>query len=193
MAGDRTTQKVVCYVVREGRLLVLKHADEAWDESGLQVPAGSIEPGETPEDAALRETFEETGLTALRLVRKVGESRYDMTPYRSETHHRHVFHLEVDETTPERWVSVEEDTSDGSGPKRFECYWIPVAQGHVLSGGLGALLGRLLPETPEVSSVAAESDLEAGYADLAVARKRAGLAERRVTDRRRRPGWADDE
>ncbi len=54
-----------------------------------------------------------------------------MTRYRSEMHHRHVFHLEVDEVTPERWVSTEDDPDDGSGQKRFECYWIPLAQGHV--------------------------------------------------------------
>jgi len=89
-------QKVVCSFVRDGRLLVFKHLDEPWDESGIQVPAGSVKPGEAPETAALREACEETGLTSLRLVRRVGESHYDMTPYRSEMHHRHVFHLEVD-------------------------------------------------------------------------------------------------
>lgn len=147
MPARQEKQKVVCYVVRDGRLLVFRHLDEASDESGLQVPAGSIRPGEAPETAALREAVEETGLTGLRLVGKLGETRYDMAPYRPETHHRHVFLLAVDEPTPERWVSAETDPDDGSGPKRFECYWIPLAQGHVLSAGQGALLGRL-PEVP---------------------------------------------
>lgn len=136
-------QKVVCYIVRDGRLLVIKHLDEPWDESGLQVPAGSVRPGESLEAAALREASEETGLTGLRLVRKVGESQYDMAPYRPEIHQRHVFQLEVDGVTPERWVSTEDDPDDGSAPKRFQCYWIPLAQGHALSGGQGALLGEL--------------------------------------------------
>jgi hypothetical protein len=26
---------------------------------------------------------------------------------------------------------------------RFECFWVPLTRGHVLSGGQGALLGRL--------------------------------------------------
>jgi 8-oxo-dGTP pyrophosphatase MutT (NUDIX family) len=91
----------------------------------------------------MREASEETGLTALRLVRKVGECEYDMAPYRPEVHHRHVFHLEVDGVAPERWVSTEGDPDDGSGAKRFECYWIPLTQGHALSGGQGALLGQL--------------------------------------------------
>ena len=134
---------MVCYIVRDQRLLVFKHFDEPWDESGLQVPAGSIKPRESPDAAALREAREETGLSALRLVRKVGETEYDMAPYRPEMQHRHVFHLEVDEETPERWVSHENDPDDGSDPKRFECYWIPLTQGHTLSAGQGALLGRL--------------------------------------------------
>lgn len=136
-------QKVVCYIVRDDCLLVFRHLDEPWDESGLQVPAGSIEPGEAPEAAALREASEETGLSGLRVVRKVGETHYDMAPYRAETHHRHVFRLELEEETPRRWTSEELDPDDGSGPKRLECYWIPLSQGHTLSAGQGALLGRL--------------------------------------------------
>jgi 8-oxo-dGTP pyrophosphatase MutT (NUDIX family) len=136
-------QKVVCYIVREGKLLVFKHLDQAWDEAGLQVPAGSIRPGETPGAAAVREACEETGLSLFRLVRKVGETQYDMAPYRSETHHRHVFQLRVEQATPERWVSKEKDPDEGSGPIRLECYWIPLAQAHVLSSGQGALLGEL--------------------------------------------------
>lgn len=136
-------QKVVCYIVRDGHLLVFKHLDELWDQSGLQVPAGSIKPGESPEAAAMREACEETGLSEFHIVRKVGETEYDMAPYRAETHHRHFFHLEADDETPARWISHESDPDDGSGTKRFECYWIPLTQGHTLSAGQGALLGLL--------------------------------------------------
>jgi 8-oxo-dGTP pyrophosphatase MutT (NUDIX family) len=136
-------QKVVCYLVRGGELLVFRHLDEPWDESGLQVPAGSIKHGESPEDAALREAREETGLESLRLVRKLGETDYEMAPYRDEVQHRHVFQLAVDVATPTRWVSREGDPDDCSGVIRFECYWIPITRGHVLSGGQGALLGRI--------------------------------------------------
>jgi 8-oxo-dGTP pyrophosphatase MutT (NUDIX family) len=136
-------QKVVCYIVRDGQLLVFAHLDQPWDVSGLQVPAGSVQPGEPPERAALRESSEETGLSGLRVVRKLGEVLYDMAPYRHETQHRHVFHLELDAPTPSRWTSQEDDPDDGSAPKRFECYWIPITQGHALAAGQGALLGRL--------------------------------------------------
>jgi 8-oxo-dGTP pyrophosphatase MutT (NUDIX family) len=136
-------QKVVCYIVRDDELLVFRHLDEPWEESGLQVPAGSIRPGESPEDAALREAREETGLESLRLVHRLGETEYDMSPYRDEVQHRHVYQLAVDEETPPRWDSHENDPDDGSGVIRFECFWIPLTHGHVLSGGQGALLGRV--------------------------------------------------
>lgn len=136
-------EKVVCYVIRDRRLLVFRHLDQPWDLSGLQVPAGSIERGESPEAAAIREATEETGLDRLRVVRKLGELDYDMAPYRSEVHHRHVIQLELDGEAPELWVSYENDAGDGSPPMRLECYWIPLTQGHVLSAGQGALLSRL--------------------------------------------------
>jgi 8-oxo-dGTP pyrophosphatase MutT (NUDIX family) len=136
-------QKVLCYIVRDGQLLVFRHLGQPWDASGLQVPAGSIRPGESPEAAALREAEEETGLTGLQLVRKLGEVRYDLAPYRPEIQHRHVFELRLQDEPPERWVSRETDPETGGEQPAFECYWIPLAQGHVLSGGQGALLGLL--------------------------------------------------
>ena len=136
-------QKAVCYIVQNGRLLVFCHLGQPWDASGLQVPAGSIRPGESPESAALREAAEETGLAALHVVRKLGEVRYDMAPYRPEIQHRHVFELGLHGDTPERWVSRETDPDAGSERPVLQCYWIPLAQGHVLSAGQGALLGLL--------------------------------------------------
>ncbi|GAB2681234.1 NUDIX hydrolase [Thalassiella azotivora] len=143
MRERRERQKVLCYIVRARRLLVFTHVDEPFVVTGLQVPAGSVEPGESPEAAACREAREETGLTRFRVVRTLGETTYDMAPYRDEVHRRHVVHLTVDGEVPERWLSAEPDPDDGTGSRRFECFWIPLTQGHVLSAGQGALLGRL--------------------------------------------------
>ena len=136
------TDKVVCYVVRAGRLLVFRHLDFSWEEVGVQVPAGTIHAGEAPEAAALREAREETGLGGFAIVRKLGVTDYDIAPYRRELQRRHVFQLSLHEPTPERWFSRE--AHDGAAPAtRFECFWIPLAAGHVLQSGQGALLGRI--------------------------------------------------
>jgi 8-oxo-dGTP pyrophosphatase MutT (NUDIX family) len=135
-------EKVLVYVVRDGRLLVFRHTDYSYEEVGLQVPAGSIREGESPQEAALREAREETGLNSFTVVRKLGETEYDISPYRSEIQHRHVFHLELQEGTPERWAS-QEDHDGTATPTRFECFWIPLEAGHILQSGQGALLGQL--------------------------------------------------
>jgi 8-oxo-dGTP pyrophosphatase MutT (NUDIX family) len=137
-----TREKVLCYVVRDGNLLVLRHADFSYEEVGIQVPAGSLRSGETPEAAALREVAEETGLQKFAIIRKLGETDYDMSPYRFEIQHRHVFHLELAESAPARWDS-QEDHDGGPEPTSFECFWIPLETAHVLQSGQGALLGRL--------------------------------------------------
>ncbi|MGW4698638.1 hypothetical protein ACWEO1_40455, partial [Kitasatospora cineracea] len=43
-----TKEKVLVYVVRDGRLLVFRHTDYSYEEVGIQVPAGSIRPGAGP-------------------------------------------------------------------------------------------------------------------------------------------------
>ncbi|MCX5010374.1 NUDIX domain-containing protein [Streptomyces sp. NBC_00555] len=142
MTEKVTKEKVLVYVVRDGHLLVLRHTDYSYEEVGIQVPAGSIRLGETPEAAALREAREETGLPDFKIVRKLGETEYDISPYRFEIQHRHVFHLELTEPTPERWMS-QEDHDGEQEPTYFECFWIPLEAAHILQSGQGALLGRL--------------------------------------------------
>lgn len=110
---------------RDGKLLVFRHTDYSYEEVGIQVPAGSIRPGESPEAAALREADEETGLSEFKIVRKLGETEYDISPYRFEIQRRHVFHQELTEPTPERWDS-QEDHDGEQEPTRFECFWIPM-------------------------------------------------------------------
>jgi 8-oxo-dGTP pyrophosphatase MutT (NUDIX family) len=142
MTDKVVKDEVLCYVVRDGRLLVFRHIDYSYEEVGIQVPAGGIRQGETPEEAALREAREETGFTHFTVVRKLGEITYDISPYRFEIQRRHVFHIQLTEPTPQRWVSQE--LHDGQqAPTNFECFWIPLEAAHVLQSGQGALLGAL--------------------------------------------------
>jgi 8-oxo-dGTP pyrophosphatase MutT (NUDIX family) len=141
------TYKALAYVVRRGHLLVFRHTGYSDEEVGIQVPAGSIRAGESPEEAVLREAHEETGLTNFQIIRKLGEYDYDISPSRWEIQHRHVFHLRLLEDAPERWASREDHDGQGE-PTPLECFWIPLEAAHVLQSGQGALLGRLYDGLP---------------------------------------------
>jgi len=64
--------KVTCFITRPGQqgpeLLLFEHPSE-----GVQIPAGTVNPGEEIEIAACREAAEESGLVGLQLLRKLGE------------------------------------------------------------------------------------------------------------------------
>jgi ADP-ribose pyrophosphatase len=73
--GKETTREVVehvdCVVIlpvdSKGNILLVRQYRHAVDKELLELPAGSIDPGETPEEAATRELREETGFKPRRL------------------------------------------------------------------------------------------------------------------------------
>lgn len=140
----RVVRKAVGYVVREGRLLVFTHEDVPLEVAGVQVPAGTIERGEAPGAAVVREVWEETGLI-VRVVGALGVENYDVWPSKPEMHERHFFQLTpTEDEVPERWAAGEGDPSDGGGAERWTCHWIPLEHGHVLCAGFGARLGEVI-------------------------------------------------
>jgi 8-oxo-dGTP diphosphatase len=98
-------QRVLCYITRNRKdILVFEHTEE-YPDAGVQVPGGGIEGGESCEEAALRECFEETGLQLSEAV-YLGKSEYfdGMT-----TQLGHFFWLEAPATTPDIWEHLAED------------------------------------------------------------------------------------
>jgi len=134
LAEPVTRRRVVAYITCAGRLLIFRHVDHP--DAGLQVPGGTLDPQETPEDGVLREAFEETGLSGLRLGQFLGTARW-----------RHVkswfFHLTVEEPVEETWRHIEADPSIGGGPLLFELFWVPLDSVPPLNGDQGAYLKRL--------------------------------------------------
>lgn len=67
---EKVTAFVTCGSGDELRLLLFEHPS-----AGIQIPAGTVEEGETPEEAARREVAEETGLVALPSHRYLDAAR----------------------------------------------------------------------------------------------------------------------
>lgn len=121
-------RKAFAYITSGTRLLVFTHPDHP--EAGIQVPAGTMEQGEDPGDAALREATEETGLGGLRIGRWLGRDVFDATPFgREELHDRWFWHLEVAGDPPESWRHGEFFAANGSsGPIAFDFFWVDLAR-----------------------------------------------------------------
>jgi len=120
--------KVLTYITRGSGLLVFRHPDSP--ESGIQVPGGTVEPGERVEDAALREAIEETGLASLRLSIYLGDMSRDMSDFgMDEIHHRHYFHVWCDEEPPATWQYYELNPHGSHQPILFDFYWVNLMDG----------------------------------------------------------------
>ena len=131
--------KVLAYITRERdgcrELLVFTHRD--YPEAGVQVPAGTVEPGEAIEAALFREIREESGLTNLQLARKLAEHR--------ETEWgqiRHVFHLIAPNGTPDRWTHIVHGQGEDAG-MAFEYRLVDLSERVELAGAQHKWLGRL--------------------------------------------------
>jgi 8-oxo-dGTP diphosphatase len=141
-------EKVVAYITHGRRVLVFRHVD--FPEAGIQVPAGTVEPGEPLDRAVLREAYEETGLEGLQIVAYLGARDRDLAARGlSGVQRRHFYHLALGgptEAVPERWLHAEEHPSDGGpAPIVFELYWAPLPDGiPELAGEQGALLDQVI-------------------------------------------------
>lgn len=133
--------KVLAYITRPGpdglQVLVFEHRD--FPESGTQVPAGTVEPGEGIEPALWREVEEETGLHAgqLRLEAKLAE--FESQDWGTR---RHVFHLIAVEALPDAWLH----SVGGKGEDRglaFSYCWAAVQPSPALAGDQGRWLPLL--------------------------------------------------
>jgi 8-oxo-dGTP pyrophosphatase MutT (NUDIX family) len=67
----RIIEKVTAFITRDPKdgydLLLFEHPN-----AGVQIPAGTVEADETPEQAVIREATEETGLTSLSIRQYLG-------------------------------------------------------------------------------------------------------------------------
>ncbi len=116
------TRKATAVVIRGDcaarELLVFEHP-----RTGLQLPAGTVEDGETFEAAAIRELAEETGLTDVILHSELGF--LDEVSPAGNPFHRHIFHFEPLAPVEERW-----DRACDCGDE-ITLFWIPFHTGRL--------------------------------------------------------------
>lgn len=102
-------------ILKAGRFLLVKRG-RAPSKGLFAFPGGRLEPGETPEEAARRELFEETGLTAgeLRLWKIIdlgGSERQDGPIYRLHVFLGHSVEgtpVAADDAASLGWFSLDE-------------------------------------------------------------------------------------
>lgn len=123
----RVVGKVCACVVREGaeglELLAFDHP-----VAGTQLPKGTLEPGEDPLDGVLRELSEETGLSSVDVVRRIGkwvrmtgagpEENGD-----TERHDWEIFLLRPRDELSSSWTHVASGSTAEVG-KEFRCRWL---------------------------------------------------------------------
>ena len=113
------------------------------------MPSGSLEEGEDPREAVLREAYEETGLSELEFVSLLGDLDYTFQPPDAEPIRikRYFYHLSCPHPPQKsRWRHWENNPSEGDEDRiLFELYWVDYADGVPdLVGELGAMVDKLV-------------------------------------------------
>jgi len=123
-------QKIVAYIIRTTNsgqeLLTFTHRD--YPEAGVQVPAGTVDSGEKPEETLIREVFEESGLAieheTFKLLGIFQWERFD----RHEIHQRFVYQINLRQKAAEQWTH----SVSGHGEDEnliFNYRWLEISPG----------------------------------------------------------------
>lgn len=133
-------EKALVYLTRDpAEVLVLEHSEE-FPSAGVQVPAGGVDPGEQPAQAAVRELAEETGLT-IDSEPVYLESRIWHADVPSRV--RHYFWMVAPHTTATRWSHVVSAGEDDEGMLFWLTFRPRSAPGLTSGYGWDAGMGKL--------------------------------------------------
>lgn len=145
-------QKACAYITRaSGELLVF----EGPGHTGLQIPKGTLEPGESPRAAVGREVAEETGLGSLNGVRHLATDVWTRRTDPPKRYVRHFFHAHVHEPR-DQWTHLVQDGGEEHGSE-FELSWVRPSTPRSFALDLDAYVD-LLPTVDSPSRASVLSD-----------------------------------
>ncbi|OLZ39623.1 DNA mismatch repair protein MutT [Natrinema saccharevitans] len=112
-------RKACAYITRgSSELLVF----EGPGHDGLQIPKGTLEPGESPQEALFREVREESGLGTLNGAQHLTTDVWTRRESPPKRYVRHFFHATVYEPR-DRWTHAVTDGGAEHGAE-FEFRWV---------------------------------------------------------------------
>ncbi|MDE5860361.1 MAG: NUDIX hydrolase [Oscillospiraceae bacterium] len=119
-------------VIRDGRVLLVRHTYGA-GKGRLIIPGGYVKIGESPQDAVVREVFEETGVT----VRpdKLAGIRFNEKDWYAVFTAEYVSgeaHSDGDENSEAVWISVDEALERADVPDLTKKILISIKNGNLL-------------------------------------------------------------
>jgi 8-oxo-dGTP pyrophosphatase MutT (NUDIX family) len=115
-AAEPVLKACACLVDARGRLLVFHHPEDG----GMQLPKGTIEPGESPEDAVRRELLEESGIAYAGALQPLGTMERDCEAGIEGNVHRHaqlwhLFLMRAEGPLPETFEHVASGSPEEDG------------------------------------------------------------------------------
>lgn len=135
--------KVCAYLTRQGgtELLVFRGPGH----EGLQIPKGTVEPDETPDDALRREVAEESGLV-VDGVQRLTSDIWTRRPDPLKKYVRHFYHIDVNEPR-DQWDHVVTGEGEERG-QTFEYFWVELPTTEPFALSLDDYLPAVTAERP---------------------------------------------
>ncbi|MCE7792941.1 NUDIX domain-containing protein [Salipaludibacillus sp. CUR1] len=121
--------------VKDGRVQVLVFQHPV-PEAGVQIPKGTVETEEAPDEGVIREMKEETGLNDVHLNHLLAEDLWKNND--GAVHHRYFYKLTVSDA-PDEWVWNPAGGGEEEG-LTFRFFWISAAEERGLIRGHGDYL-----------------------------------------------------
>ncbi|MEF8818226.1 MAG: NUDIX domain-containing protein [Haloferacaceae archaeon] len=153
MSGHGVThvKKACAYITRDDAELLVFEGPE---HDGLQIPKGTVEPGERPREAVYREAIEESGLAAFEAPRHLTTDVW--TRRAGRRYVRSFYHARVHEPR-DAWTH----TVTGAGEERgteYEFFWVDLPASEPFALDLDDHLGLLPVRGGGESSVGVAAD-----------------------------------